>query len=108
MIMNTKTRNMFLDLMEHHQGAITNALECHQQDMTEAAQAAQAEYDKVKDDPEARARLDAPSTTPGFINLAPTTSGLLRMAKMFTAEAGKDQAALDQLEQISEALEEGC
>jgi hypothetical protein len=106
--MNIKARN----LIEDHSALIIEALDCYRrevedahQEMTKAATECQAGYDQVKDDPAARAALDAPAESPGMISVAPTAEGLKHMAQMFTESASKYSQKLAALTKITEALE---
>jgi hypothetical protein len=106
--MNTKT----VRLLEQHSELILSALEFYRreletsrQEMTKAAAECQAGYDRVKDDPEARAGLDQRAATPGMISIAPTTAGLHRMAQLFTESAQDYAVKIAALDKLAGALD---
>jgi hypothetical protein len=94
-----------MKLIEQHSELITDALdslrreaEASREQVTKAAAECQASYDKIKDDPEALAALDAS-------NQMFTVSGLYHMAQMFRESAEKWAEKLAALEELCEALD---
>jgi hypothetical protein len=84
-----------VNIVTRHEHTVTNALGLYIQDMIKVANKTQSAYESVKDDPEAK--QDASLIT---------VSGLRQSALMFREAAEHAQVALDELEELSAAVEE--
>jgi hypothetical protein len=99
--MDTKTQN----LIEQHTELIIEGLDClrreaehSRHEVTKGAAECQAAYDKIKDDPEAQAALDASHSMY-------TTAGLKHMAQIFRESAETWSEKLATLGELTRALD---
>jgi hypothetical protein len=102
MTMSTKTQDRLVALLERHEDIVLAALDGYRAEIeksrdecTRAAKECQEGYDRVKDDPAARAAQDRTGIT---------TMGLYHLARRFTEGAGKHAENLAALDEISQAL----
>jgi hypothetical protein len=88
-----QTANALGEFTGQYGYTVTNALMVYSERMTKDADEIQAAYDRIKDDPEARARQDASMST---------TEGLFHIAQVLREAASQADAAREAWEALTE------